>query len=54
MLHRGIFEMLRAAMAILALFANSSDKFCLNFLTEILSTSLHIMHFVRTFSVTRA
>ena len=39
MLFRKNFENLRAAMAILVLFEHFSGKFCLNFLTLILSAS---------------
>ena len=54
MLTQKIFENLHAIMAILVLFDQFSGKFCLNFLTIILSASPHIMHFVRIFSIMRA
>ena len=54
MLPRKIFEILRAVMAILVLFEYFSGKFCLNLLTQILSTSPNMVHFVRTFSIVRA
>ena len=41
-------------MAILVLFEKFSAKFCLNFLTLILSALPNVMHFVRTFLVMRA
>ena len=55
MLLRENFEILHAVMAILLLFEHFSGKFCLNFLTLILSrpTSPNMMHFVRTFSIMR-
>ena len=40
-------------MAILVLFEYFSGKFCLKFLTLILSASPTMMHFVRTFSIMR-
>ena len=43
MLFRKIFESLHAAMAILARFKSFSSKFCLHFLTLILSTSPNIL-----------
>ena len=49
-----IFEILHAVMAILVLFEHFSGKFCLNFLTLILSTPPNMMHFVRTFSIMHA
>ena len=45
---------LHGVMAILVLFEYFSGKFCLNFLTLILSASPNKMHFVRTFSIIRA
>ena len=54
MLPRKNFENLHALMAILVLFEYFSGKFCLNFLTLILSASPNIMHFVCTFSIVRA
>ena len=54
MLPRTIFENLHAVMAILVLFVKFSLKFCLNFLTLILSASSNMTHFVRTFSINRA
>ena len=54
MLPRKIFENLHAVIAILVLFENFLRKFCLNFLTLILSASPNMMHFVRTFSIMRA
>ena len=49
-----IFENLHAVMAILVPFEYFSDKLCLSFLILILSASLNMMHFVRTFLITRA
>ena len=37
-------------MAILVLFEQFLDKFCLNFVPLILSVSPNMMHFIRTFS----
>ena len=54
MLLRKKFENLHAAMAILVLFEQLSGKFCINFLTLILSASPNMMHFVRKFSFMRA
>ena len=54
MLPREIFEILHVVMAILVLFQDFSGKLCLNFLTLNLSTSLNMVHFVRTFSIVRA
>ena len=54
MLPRTFFENLHAVMAVLVLFEQFSGKFCLNFLTLILSASPSMMHFVRTFSIMRA
>ena len=54
MLPREIFEILHAVMAILVLFEHFSGKLNLNFSTLILSTSPNMVHFVRTFSITRA
>ena len=47
-------ENLHAVMAFLVLLVKFSRKFCLNFLTLILSASPNMMHFVRTFSTNRA
>ena len=49
-----IFENLHTTVAILVLSEQFSDKFCLKFLTLILSASPNMMHFVRTFSIMRA
>ena len=54
MLPRKNFENVHALMAILVIFESFSAKFCLNFLTLILSASPNMMHFVRTFSIMRA
>ena len=54
MLPRNIFENSHAVMAILVVFLKYSRKFCLKFLTLILSASPNMMHFVRTFSINRA
>ena len=51
---RKIFENLHTVMAILVLFEQFSGKFCLNFLSQILSVSPNMMHFVRTFLIMRA
>ena len=51
MLSREIFENLHAVMAILVYFEKFSGKFCLNFLTLILSASPNMMYFVRTFLI---
>ena len=48
------FENLHAVMAILVLFESFSGKLSLNLLTLFLSASPHMIHFVRTFSITRA
>ena len=48
------FENLDAVMAVLVLFALFSGKFCLNFLTLILSALTDMMQFVHTFSIMRA
>ena len=48
------FENSHSVVVILVLFEYFSDKFCLNFLTSILSVSPIVMHFVRTFSIRRA
>ena len=45
MLLRKNFGNLHAVMAILVLFEKFSDKFCLNFLTLILSASPNMTHF---------
>ena len=50
MLPREIFEILHAEMAILVFFEHFSGKFCINFLTLILSTSANMMHFVHIFN----
>ena len=52
MLPRKFFENLHALMAILVLFEQFSRKFCLDFLTLILSALPTMMHFVRTLSIT--
>ena len=49
-----IFEILRNVMAILVLVEHFSGKFCLNFLTLILSTSPNMVRFVCTFSIMHA
>ena len=54
MLPRKIVENLHGVMAILVLFEQFSRKLCLYFLTLILSASLNMIHFVRTFLVMRA
>ena len=54
MLPRKLFENLHALMAVLVLFVKFSRKFCLYFLTLILSASPNMMHFVRTFLINRA
>ena len=54
MLPRKILENLDAVMAILVLFEQFPCKFCLNFFALILSVSLNMMHFVRTFLMMRA
>ena len=54
MLPRKIFENLHTVVAILVLFELVFGKFCLNFLPLNLSVSPNMMHFVRTFSITRA
>ena len=54
MLPRKIFKKLQAIMDILVLFVYFLRKFCLNFLTLILSASPNMMHFVRIFSINRA
>ena len=54
MLPQKIFENLRTAEAILALFQQFLRKFCLKFLFLNLSVSPNIMHFVRTFSIMHA
>ena len=51
MLPRKNFANLHAVMGILVLFKYISRKFCLNFLTLIVSASPNILHFVRTFSM---
>ena len=48
------FENVHALMAILVLFEQFSVKFCLNFLTLILSASPNMINFVRAFSIMRA
>ena len=55
MLLRENLDNLHLAMAILVHFEQFLRKFCLNFLTLILSTGTlpSMMHFVRTFSITR-
>ena len=54
MLLRKKFENLHSVMTILVLFEKFLGKFCLNFLTLILSASPNIVHFVHTFSIMRA
>ena len=54
MLLRKIFENLRTAVAILALFEQFIGKFCLIFLLLNLSVSPNMMNFFRTFSIARA
>ena len=54
MLPRKNFENLHAVMANLEIFVQFSRKFCFNFFTLILSASLKMMHFVRTYSSRRA
>ena len=54
MLPRKSFEILHAVMAISVLFEQFSNKFCLIFLTLILSALPNMMHFVRTYSIMRA
>ena len=49
-----IFENLYAVVAILALFEQFLDKFCLKFLPLNLSVSPNMMHFVRTFLIMHA
>ena len=51
MLPRKVFENLHTVVAILVLFEQFSDKFCLNILPLILSVSPNMTHFVRTFSI---
>ena len=46
-------EILLAVVAILVLPEQVLGKFCLNFLPLILSVAPNMMHFVRTFSLTR-
>ena len=53
MLPRKYFKNLHAVMAILVFFEKFSGKFCLKFLTLILSASPNMMQFVRTFSTMR-
>ena len=53
MLSRKILENAHAVTATLVLFGLFSGKFCLDFLTLNLSASPTMMHFVRTFSITR-
>ena len=50
MFHQKNFENLHTVMAISVPFDQFSCKFCLNFLTLILSALPNMMHFVRTFS----
>ena len=54
MLPRKSFENLHTVMAILVLFKQFSDKFCLCFWPIILSVSPNMMHFVRSVSIMRA
>ena len=53
MLPRKFSEILHAVGAILVLFEQVLGKFCLNFLSLILSVAPNMMHFVRTFSIMR-
>ena len=53
MLPRKKFENLHAVMAVLVLFEYFLRKFCLNFLTAILTASPNMMHFDRLFSIMR-
>ena len=41
-------------MAVLVLFEYFSGKFCIKFMTLIVSASPNMIHFVRTFSIIRA
>ena len=54
MLPQKNFEKLYAVMVILVLFEKFSGKFCLNFLTLMLSASPNMMHFMRKISTMRA
>ena len=54
MLPQKIFENLHTVVAIVALFEQFSDKFCLNFLPLNLGVSSSMMHFVRIFSIVHA
>ena len=54
MFPRKKFENLHAVMTILVLFELFSGKFCLKFLTQNLSASPNMMHFVRTCSIMHA
>ena len=54
MLPRKMLKNLLAVMAILVLFEQFSGKFCLKFLTLILSALPNMMHLARTFSIKRA
>ena len=49
MLPRKDFENLRALVAILVIFKKFSGKFCIKFLTLLLSTSPNMMHFSHIF-----
>ena len=51
MFPRNVFENLHAEIANLVLFEKISGKFCLNFLTLVLSASPHKMHFLPIFSI---
>ena len=51
MLFRKFFENLHAVMVILVLFEQLSAKFCVKFLTLILTASPNMMLYVRTFSI---
>ena len=54
MLPQKNYENLHAVMAILVLFELFSGKFCLNFVTIILSALPNMMHFIHTFSIMSA
>ena len=54
MLPKKIKKNLHAVMAVLMLFEYFSGKFCLNFMTLIVSASPNMIHFVRIFSIVRA
>ena len=54
MFPRKIFKNLHTVVAILVLFEQILDKFCLNFLPLNLSVSPNMMHLIRAFSIIRA